>query len=309
MADTRYGYIDAVTKRTLLNRAIAYMNSYRDFTEDIFPAIKVPSSKFQWLKFGKEALELRDTARAIYSDAEEVNLSASFNEGQTQSHSITIPVDMQELRNAYDGYNVYADKQEMALSIIMRGKMKTISDVATDTTNSYLSGNTVNIDGTTRKKWDVDGSDPLKDIMDLKQLVEDSCGFEPNRLIIGKTYWRALMGHADLISMLPTTSISKLTRNNASSLFEVEKVVIPTLNYYDSGDGEFVSMFDDILIWAYVDNRNMYPAWGNTFIRQEPETYQEERSRYITRVGADIEYSVIVRSKGSAGYINNALTT
>ncbi len=309
MADTRYGYIDAVTKRTLLNRAIAYLKSYRDFTEDIFPAIKVPSSKFQWVEFFKEALEIRDTVRAIYSDAEEVNLSATFNEGQTISNSIALPVDMQEMKNAYDGYDVFANKQEAALNIIMRGKMKEVCDVATDTTNSFLSGNTIDIDGTTRKKWDAADSNPLKDIMDLKQVVEDSCGMEPNRLIIGKSYWRVLMGHDDLINMLPSTSICKLTKDNGSSLFEAEKVVVPTVNYYDSADGEFVNMFDDILIWAYVDNRNMYPAWGNTFIRQQPETYQEEKSRYITRVGADIEFKVIVRSKGSAGYISNALTT
>ncbi len=307
MADTRYGFIDATTKRVLLQRAIAYMDSYKDFAEDIFPTIKVPSSNFQWLEFGKEALGLKNTARSIYSDAEEINLTASFNEGETQSHSIALPIDIKEMKNAYGGYNVYADKQSAAMNTIMRSRLKEICDVAMDTTNSFLSGNNINIDGTTRKKWNAAGSDPLKDIMDLKKIVEDSCGIEPNRLIIGKSYWRTLVTHPEIRDALPTTTINKLDKKNASELFETEKIVIPMSNYWDASQEKFINMFNDMLIWAYVNNENMTPAWGNTFMRQNPEIYQEEKNRYVIRVGADIEYAVIVRSKGSAGYINNAL--
>lgn len=309
MPDTRYGFVDAITKRTLLHRAIAYLNTYKDFTEDIFPAIKVPSAKFQWLEFGKEAMELRKTERAVYTDAEEINLSAVFNDGQTQSHSIALPVDIKEMNNAYDGYNVFAEKQSVALNIIMRGKMKEICDIALDTGNSFLSSNTINIDGTMRKKWDdTSGSKPLKDILDLKKLIEDSCGVEPNRLIIGKSYWRQLIENEKIKKLLPSTLIRNLNKKVAETLFETEKIIIPMANYWDAEQEKFVSMFDNILIWAYVSNEDMSPAWGNTFIKQEPETYQETKNRYVTRVGADIEYSVIIRSKGSAGYINNALT-
>lgn len=309
MADTRYGYIDAITKRTLLNRAIAFINSYKDFTEDIFPSITVPSSKFQWVEFGKEAMQLRETERAIYTDAEEINLSAVFNEGQTQSHSIALPVDIKEMYDAYEGYNVYAEKQTAALNIIMRGKMKEICDIASDTANSFNTTNTIDIDGTTRVKWDdTDNSNPLKDILDLKKIVEDSCGIEPNRLIIGKSYWRVIVENEKINDLLPSTMLGTLSKGIAKDLFETEKVIIPTANYWDNEQSKFVNMLDDILIWAYVNNENMTPAWGNTFIRKEPETYQEIKNRYVTRVGADIEYSVLIRSKGSAGYINNALT-
>ncbi len=139
MSDTRYGYVDSITKRSLLNRAIAFVGNYTDFTEDIFPEIEVPSSKFQWMEFGKESFEIKDTERALYSDAEEINLSASFKEGSTQSHSIALPIDIREIQNAYDGYDVFSTKQEVALNTIMRGKMKEISRVATDTTNSFLN--------------------------------------------------------------------------------------------------------------------------------------------------------------------------
>lgn len=309
MAETRYGYPDVALHNTMLKRAIAYINEYKDFTEDIFPSIQVPTGKFQWIEFGKDAMMLKDTARALYTDADEINLNAVFNEAQTQSHSMSSPVDIKEYDEAYKGYDVYATKQSAVLNIIMRSKMKEICDKATDTANSFLSGNTIDIDGSTRVKWDASsGSDPVKDIMDLKKLVEDSCGVEPNRLIIGKSYWRTLVANDAINQLLPSNVIGNLTKPIAEELFEVPKIVIPVANYWDSGEGKFSNMFDDILIWAYVSKEDMTPSWGNTFIRQEPEIYFENKNRYVGRVGADIDYSVIVRSKGSAGYINNALT-
>lgn len=309
MGDTRNGFVDTVTKRALLNRAIAFMDSYKDFTEDIFPSIKVPSNKFQWVEFGKEAQQIRDTARALYTEAEEVDISSVFHESQTEPHSIALPVDIMEINNHIEGYDVYALKQEAAMKIIMNSKLKEVCDAAADTTNSFLSGNFIDIDGTTRKKWDTADSDPLKDILDLKQVVEDSCAETPNRLIIGKTYWRALMNNDSIRNMLsPTLMGGKLDSESAQKLFEAEKVVIPRGNYWDASLGKYEPLFDDILVWAYISDDDMSPSWGNSFIKQEPAVYQHMKNRYVTLVGADVDYSVIVRSKGSAGYINNALS-
>jgi hypothetical protein len=79
-------------------------------------------------------------------------------------------------------------------------------------------------------RWSDGNSDPIKHVRDAKRTIRQSTGFEPNKLVLGRAVYDALMDHPDIIDRVKygqtAGAPAKGSLNALSTLFEIEEILV-----------------------------------------------------------------------------------
>lgn len=78
-------------------------------------------------------------------------------------------------------------------------------------------------------RWDRADSTPIEDIRTGKRRVQARTGFRPNKLVIGREVYDALLDHPDIVGRLDrgqTQGPALVQRQNLAALFELDEVLV-----------------------------------------------------------------------------------
>lgn len=122
-------------------------------------------------------------------------------------------------------------------------------------------------------RWDRADSTPIEDVRTGKRTVQASTGFRPNKLILDRESYDALLDHPDIVGRLDrgqTTGAAIVMRQNLAALFELDEVLVMDSVFNSATEGAadsigFVAGKNALLVYAAPSPGLYVPSAGYTF--------------------------------------------
>tara|TARA_R110000737_G_scaffold47134_4_gene67058 strand:+ start:17586 stop:18575 length:990 start_codon:yes stop_codon:yes gene_type:complete len=127
--------------------------------------------------------------------------------------------------------------------------------------------------GTQFLRWDVAASTPIEDVRTGVRTVQASTGFRPNRMVLGRTVYDALLDHPDIVGRLDrgqTSGPAIVMRDALAALFEMDEILVMDAIENTAKEGltnvhAFIGGKNALLIYTPASPGLMIPSAGYTF--------------------------------------------
>lgn len=124
------------------------------------------------------------------------------------------------------------------------------------------------------QQWNEAASTPIEDIRTGKRTIQALTGFKPNKLVVNKDVYDALLDHPDIVARLDrgqTKGPAMVMRENLAALFEVDEVlvmesILNTANEGATNAHSFIGAKNALLVYAAPNPGLMIPSGGYTFV-------------------------------------------
>jgi hypothetical protein len=122
-------------------------------------------------------------------------------------------------------------------------------------------------------RWDRADSTPIEDIRAGKRRVQSRTGYRPNKLVVGREVFDALLDHPDIVGRVDrgqTTGTAIVQRQNLAALFELDEVLVMDSVYNSAVEGaadsiDFIGGKSALLVYAAPSPGLYRPSAGYTF--------------------------------------------
>ena len=127
--------------------------------------------------------------------------------------------------------------------------------------------------GTQFLRWDVAASTPIEDVRQGVRTVQESTGFRPQRMVMGREVYDALLDHPDIVGRLDrgqTSGTAMVMRDTLAALFEMDEVLVMDAIENTANEGAtnvhaFIGGKNALLLYAPASPGLMVPSAGYTF--------------------------------------------
>jgi hypothetical protein len=222
---------DAHVDRALTNTSVAYMQDATAFIADkVFPVVPVKRQSDMFYIYNKGDF-MRDEAQvrgaATESAGGDYGVEAS-DPYYCRTQAFHKDVTPQERANYDEPLDADMDATDFVTQkMLIRREMEWATNFfktgvwGTEITG-VASGPTANQTIT----WDLETSDPIKDITDAGVNMAATTGYKPNTLVLSPFAFNALKNHFDILDRIKYTSKGIVTSDLLATLFEVEHVYV-----------------------------------------------------------------------------------
>lgn len=122
-------------------------------------------------------------------------------------------------------------------------------------------------------QWDLAASTPIEDIRLGRRTVQERTGYKPNKLILGREVYDALLDHPDIIGRLDrgqTSGPAIVMRQNLAALFELDEILVMDGIENTAAEGvadalSFIGGKSALLAYSAPAPGLMSPSAGYTF--------------------------------------------
>lgn len=122
-------------------------------------------------------------------------------------------------------------------------------------------------------RWDRADSTPIEDVRAGKRRVQARTGYRPNKLVIGREVYDALLDHPDIVGRLDrgqTNGPAIVMRQNLAALFELDEVLVMDSVVNSAVEGatdsiDFIGGKSALLVYAAPSPGLYTPSGGYTF--------------------------------------------
>lgn len=159
-------------------------------------------------------------------------------------------------------------------ALLKREKLFSQKYLQTGVWSTDIAGVASNPTGNQVLKWSDANSDPIKNVRDGKRTVRESTGFEPNKLVLGRPTYDALVDHPDIIDRVKygqtAGAPAKGTLAALMALFEIEEILVMNAIENTAKEGQtashsFIGGNVAMLCHAASSPGLMTPSAGYTF--------------------------------------------
>tara|TARA_R110002167_G_C12707228_1_gene655173 strand:- start:64554 stop:65543 length:990 start_codon:yes stop_codon:yes gene_type:complete len=127
--------------------------------------------------------------------------------------------------------------------------------------------------GTQFLRWDDAASTPIEDVRAGVRTVHASTGFRPNRMVMGRTVYDALLDHPDIVGRLDrgqTSGPAIVMRDALAALFELDEILVMDAIENTANEGAtnvhaFIGGDNALLLYTPPSPGLMIPSAGYTF--------------------------------------------
>tara|TARA_R110002153_G_scaffold54447_6_gene151684 strand:- start:2029 stop:3018 length:990 start_codon:yes stop_codon:yes gene_type:complete len=127
--------------------------------------------------------------------------------------------------------------------------------------------------GTQFLRWDVAASTPIEDVRAGVRAVQVSTGFRPNRMVLGRAVYDALLDHPDIVGRLDrgqTSGPAMVAREALAALFEMDEILVMDAIENTANEGAanvhaFIGGSNALLLYTPASPGLMIPSAGYTF--------------------------------------------
>jgi hypothetical protein len=122
-------------------------------------------------------------------------------------------------------------------------------------------------------RWDRADSTPIEDVRAGKRRVQARTGFRPNKMVVGREVYDALLDHPDIVGRLDrgqTNGPAIVMRQNLAALFELEEVLVmdSVVNSATEGAADSIDLIGGksaLLVYSAPSPGLYVPSAGYTF--------------------------------------------
>lgn len=186
--------------------------------------------------------------------------------------------DIPDQRRANADTALAPDREATALvtqkALIKREKLFAERYMVAGVWTNQKSGHAATEDATNTVFWNSASSNPIETVRAAKRSVLESTGFTPNKLVLGKAVYDALLDHPDIIDRLKYGQTSgqpaMANANRLAQLFEIDEIlvseaIVNTANEGAANAHSFIVGKHALLCYAAPEPGLMTPTAGYTF--------------------------------------------
>jgi len=127
--------------------------------------------------------------------------------------------------------------------------------------------------GTQFLRWDDAASTPIEDVRRGVRTVHESTGFRPNKMVLGRAVYDALLDHPDIVGRIDrgqTSGPAMVMRDALAALFELDEVLVMDAIQNTANEGAtnvhaFIGGKNALLLYTPSSPGLMIPSAGYTF--------------------------------------------
>lgn len=255
--------VSSVFVRNVANRYVVD-NPLEAF--DIFP--DVPTTKLagylakykkaDWFRIGTKNDYKRTGATESFGDDYEVDKQSYLVEEFAFHKDIT-----EDDRNEYDNpYDPVKDAISFCDNRIRRVLLQNLVDTYIGT---GIWGTDLDLSGSSYDQWDaktsgVSDANPVEYILDAKEAIKKTTGYEPNKLIITYDVFKALKTNTHITGSIKTTNDKVVTKDLIARLFELDDIRI--LDAVNSDADDFLVSGTALLVHTPKKPSKFEPSAG-----------------------------------------------
>lgn len=123
-------------------------------------------------------------------------------------------------------------------------------------------------------RWSDTNADPIVSVRAAKRKIAESTGYEPNKLVLGRAVYDALLDHPDIIDRLKygqtAGGVANTSTSDLAALFKVEEILVMNAVENTGVEGQsnahsFIGGKNAMLVHAATAPGLMTPTGGYTF--------------------------------------------
>lgn len=270
---------DVHVNRPLTNISIAYMQSASAFiAARVFPNIPVSKQSDRYFTYARGDFN-RDEAKERAPGTESVGGGYSIDSTPTyycREYSFHKDVPDQVRANADEPLN--PDREATAFvtqkGLLRREKVFVANYFKTGVWGTDLTGVASNPTGPQFLQWNDANSTPIELVRAAKTAVLESTGFEPNKLVLGRKVYDALIDHPDIVDRIKygqtAGAPAMANRETLAKLFEIDELLVMNAIENTAVEGQtaahsFIGGKHAMLVYSAPAPGIMTPTAGYTF--------------------------------------------
>lgn len=270
---------DVHVNAPLTNISIAFLQSDTNFIANkVFPNIPVSKQSDRYYTydrgdFNRDEMQLRAPATPSAGGGYRLDNTPTYFCNRWSFHK-DIPDEVRA--NADVALN---PDREAALfithkALIRREKLFVSNFFTTGKWGTDITGVSGTPSGGQVKKWNDATSTPIVNIRDQKRAIAQSTGFEPNKLVLGRATYDALLNHPEIIDRIKYGQTAGgpaiVNRQTMAALFEVDEILVMNAIENTGVEGQnnshaFIGGAHALLTYATPTPGLMTPTGGYIF--------------------------------------------
>jgi hypothetical protein len=271
---------DVHVDRPLTNISIAFMQDPATFVADrVFPNIPVAKQSDRYFTYDRGMFN-RDSMVLRAPGAESGGITYDIDSTPTyfaKTYGLHRDIPDQVRANADVPLNL--DREATELLSLQALLKREVSFAANFFTSGKWTGDQTGVDSASPGanqfgRWDRADSNPIEVIRAQATVIQQRTGFRPNKLVLGRQVYDALLDHPDIVGRLnngQTPGGPALTlRTNLAALFEVSSIEVMEAIQNTAKEGDtnvhaFIGGKSALLVYAAPSPGLMVPSGGYTF--------------------------------------------
>jgi hypothetical protein len=213
----------------LTNISIAYLQSQTKYiANEVFPNIPVDKRSDLYYEYSKADF-FRDEFQPRAPGAPNAEMSYKLSQASysCKKWGLARVVTDDEMQNEDDPLDA---KRDTTMILTQKGAIRKEKDWATNNfTTGIWTGSSTGSDIVPTNKWNTASGDPVLDIGNEIDAMEQKTGYEPNVLVLPKVVFRALQNNEDIKDRIKYTGVpsnTSITAAMLAELFGVERVLV-----------------------------------------------------------------------------------
>ena len=270
---------DVHVNAPLTNISIAFLQSASNFVATrVFPNIPVQKQSDRYYvydrgDFNRDEMQLRAPGTASAGGGYSLDNTPTYFANRYSFHK-DIPDEVRANADAVLAPDREATEFVTHKALIKREKLFTNTYFKTGVWTNEKAGVTGTPNGSQFKKWNDAASTPIEDVRAGKRTIAQSTGFEPNKLVVGRAVYDALLDHPEIIDRLKygqTAGAPAMAGQQAlASLFGVDEILVMNAIENTAAEGassshSFIGGNNALLTYSTRSPGLMTPTAGYTF--------------------------------------------
>lgn len=270
---------DVHVNAPLTNISIAFLQSASNFVATkVFPNIPVQKQSDRYYvyergDFNRDEMQLRAPGTASAGGGYTLDNTPTYFANRYSFHK-DIPDEVRANADAVLAPDREATEFVTHKALIKREKLFSNTYFKTGVWTNEVAGVTGTPSGAQFKKWSDAASTPIENVRAGKRTIAQSTGFEPNKLVVGRAVYDALLDHPEIIDRLKygqTAGSPAMAGSQAlASLFGVDEILVMNAIENTSAEGAaashaFIGGNHCLLTYSTRAPGLMTPTAGYTF--------------------------------------------
>ncbi len=268
---------DVHVDRPLTQISLAFMQKADNFIADrVFPVVPVAKQSDKYFTYDRGMFN-RDEMKLRAPGTESAGASYTLSTDSYSADVWALHKDIADQVRANADTPLQLDREATEFlttkALIRKEKLWNTTFFTTSVWTTDVTGVSGAPGAGQVRQWNEAASTPIENVRAAARTIHGSTGFRPNKLVIGRAVYDALLDHPDIVGRIDrgqTSGTAVVMRQNLAALFEMDEILVMdainnTANEGATNAHSFIGGKHALLVYAAPSPGLMVPSAGYTF--------------------------------------------